>query len=99
MEPLTWDIILKIAGLVVIIFLALIASSGIRHIKIDHFGSDNDSKRKVLMKLIANLYIFLSLCLILITGIFKMFNEQVILLLFVSGLAGLGVKLIIDLKD
>lgn len=98
MDTISWDIIFKIAGIVAIIFLASIASAIFRHVKLDQFGSDNDSKRKVSMKLIAYLFIFLGICLILIAGIFGLFHEQVNLLLFVSGLTALGIKIVSDLK-
>ncbi len=99
MNTETAEIILKTAALIVLPLLAWVASSVFKNIKINEFGEDNKAKRHVLMKLIANLFIYLCLCLIVIAGIFKIFNEQVILLLFVSGLTGLGVKLVTDLKD
>ena len=93
MEQLTSDIILKTVGMIVMIAFAIIASNTLRNIRLDHIGNDVDSKRKVAMKLVANIFIFLCLGLILIAGLFKIFNDQVILLLFVAGLAALGVNL------
>lgn len=98
MEQLNCDIILKIGGLITIIVLAFIAGKTLKDVNIAPFGNDNVSKSKAIMKIVGSLYIFLSLCLILVAGIFKLFHEQVVLLLFVSGLAGLGIKLIADLK-
>ena len=82
MQEFNWDIISKIAGMLTVIALAVIAGNTLSKVELGAFGEDNESKRKVAMKLVANVFIFLSLSLIVITGIFKIFNEQVTLLLF-----------------
>ena len=51
------------------------------------------------MKLVANIFIFLCLGLILVAGLFKIFNDQVVLLLFISGLGAIGIKIVFDLKN
>lgn len=99
MEQLSWETVLKIAGMIALIAFAIIAGNTLKNVKLGEFGSDNESKKKVAMKLVANIFIFLCLGLILVAGFFKIFNEQVILLLFVSGLGALGVKLVFDLKQ
>jgi hypothetical protein len=98
MQQTDWETILKIAGMITVIAFAFIAGSTLSKIDLGAFGSDNDSKRKVAMKLVANVFIFLSLGLILVAGFFKIFNDQVTLLLFVAGLGALGIKLVFDLK-
>ena len=98
MEQLNWETILKIAGMIALISFAIIAGNTLKNVKLAEFGSDNESKRKVAMKLVANIFIFLCLGLILIAGFFKLFNDQVVLLLFISGLGALGIKLVFDLK-
>ena len=99
MEQINWDNILKIAGMATLVAFAIIAGSTLRKVDLGAFGSDNDSKRKVAMKLVANIFIFLCLGLILIAGFFKIFNDQVTLLLFIAGLGALGIKLVFDLKQ
>lgn len=99
MQEINWEIILKIAGLLTIIAFAFIAGSTLRKVDLGAFGEDSKSKRIVAMKLVANIFIFLSLGLILIAGIFKIFNDQVTLLLFIAGLGALGIKLVFDLKN
>ena len=98
MQQIDLDIILKIAGMITMIAFAIIAGSTLRKVDLGAFGSDNESKRIVAMKLVANIFIFLCLGLILIAGFFKIFNDQVTLLLFVAGLGALGIKLVFDLK-
>jgi len=95
---MTSDLILKITGVVGLIAISFFATSTLSKIKLDQLGDDNESKRKIAMKLVANVFIFLSITVIIFAGIFKIFHEQVILLLFVSSLAALGVKLVVDLK-
>jgi hypothetical protein len=99
MEQPNWEIILKIAGLITMIAFAFVAGNTLRKVDLGAFGSDNESKRKVAMKLVANIFIFLCLGLILIGGLFKIFNDQVTLLLFIAGLGALGIKLVFDLKQ
>lgn len=98
MQQINWDIILKIAGMITMIAFAVIAGSTLRKVDLGAFGSDNESKKIVAMKLVANIFIFLCLGLILIAGFFKIFNDQVTLLLFIAGLGALGIKLVFDLK-
>lgn len=99
MEQPNWEIILKIAGLITMIAFAFVAGNTLRKVDLGAFGSDNESKKKVTMKLVANIFIFLCLGLILVGGLFKIFNDQVTLLLFIAGLGALGIKLVFDLKQ
>ena len=99
MEQINLDTILKISGLVAIIFFSVIAGNTLKNVKLGEFGSDNESKRKIAMKLVANIFIFLCLGLILVAGLFKIFNDQVVLLLFISGLGAIGIKIVFDLKN
>ncbi|MBI1770012.1 MAG: hypothetical protein HYR67_16725 [Bacteroidetes bacterium] len=98
LEQICADFTLKVGGMITLIILAFIAGNTLKNVKLNEFGDDKPSKMKVAMKLVANIFIFLCLELILIAGIFRLFNDQVVLLLFVSGLAALGVKLVSDLK-
>lgn len=99
MEQINLDTILKISGLVAIIFFSVIAGNTLKNVRLGDFGSDNESKRKIAMKLVANIFIFLCLGLILVAGLFKIFNDQVVLLLFISGLGAIGIKIVFDLKN
>jgi hypothetical protein len=99
MEQLNCDIILKLGGLITIIFLAFIAGKTLKDLKIEPFGTDGESKSKAMMKIVRSIFIFLCLCLTLIAGIYKLFQEQVILLLFIAGLGALGINLIKELKE
>ena len=81
------------------IAFAFVAGNTLRKVDLGAFGSDNESKKKVTKKLVANIFIFLCLGLILVGGLFKIFNDQVTLLLFIAGLGALGIKLVFDLKQ
>lgn len=81
------------------IAFAFVVGKTLRKVDLGAFSSDNDSKKKVAMKLVANIFIFLCLSLILIAGFFKIFNGQVTLLLFIAGLGALGLKIVFDLKQ
>lgn len=99
MEQINWEVILKIFGMITVIAFTIVAGNTLSKVDLGAFGSDNESKRKVAMKLVANIFIFLCLGLILVAGFFKIFNDQVTLLLFIAGLAALGIKLVSDLKQ
>jgi len=99
MEQLNCDIILKIGGLITLIILAFIAGKTLKDINIAPFGIDNESKSKAIMKIVRSIFIYLCISLILVAGIFKLFQEQVVLLLFLAGLGALGINLVKELKE
>lgn len=85
--------------MITVIAFTIVAGNTLSKVDLGAFGTDNESKRKVAMKLVANIFIFLCLGLILVAGFFKIFNDQVTLLLFIAGLAALGIKLVSELKQ
>jgi hypothetical protein len=99
MDQINLNVVLQLSGLVTIMFLSFIAVKTLKYIKIESFGNDDVSKAKAFNKIVRSIFIFLCLCLILLAGIFKLFQEQVILLLFIAGLGALGINFIKEFKE
>jgi hypothetical protein len=97
MQQIDAEITLKIIGIIALISFAVIASNTLRNVKLGEFGDDNATKRKVAMRLVANIFIFLGLGLILLAGAFKLISDQLFVILFIAGLAALGIKVGTDL--
>lgn len=98
MSEINWEIILKIGGMIILAVFATVAGGTLKNAKIGDFGGHDTGKERYAIKLITNIFGFLILELIIVAGIFKVFNEQVILLLFVACLGIFGVKFAFDLK-
>jgi hypothetical protein len=63
------------------------------------FGDDNERKRKVVFRAIFNFYIAFATIIIVVCGLFGLFQHELFVAALIALLTGLGVKLTYDIKD
>ena len=63
------------------------------------FGDDNERKRKVVFRAIFNFYIAFATIIVVICGIFALFQRELFVAALIALLTGLGIKMSYDIKD
>ena len=63
------------------------------------FGKDNERKRKVVFRAIFNFYIAFAIVIVVVCGLFGLFQRELFVGALIALLAGLGVKMTYDIKD
>lgn len=63
------------------------------------FGDDNERKRKVVFRAIFNFYIALAIVVVVVCGLFGLFQRELFVGVLIALLTGLGVKMSYDIKD